>query len=291
MRIIKFLTAAIIITVYTSGYAGICVEIDTEKDQLLPVEKASAKIAVEQEFIAEHKTIGEPCEDTVKIYHLIFGDSVAIMLYGKDGSKKAVAPIKADMPAAYANLVKAYTGKTSVQAIEKDVFADLGGTFYAKVGLSLILGNNNLQPNPYIGFGYRYPFGALVLDASFLNTSINIRKMPVDDETRIGSNDCYFSVTRWLQASILYYTTHKSTNSFYTGGGASFESYNVSNGYYNKETIGAGANIIFGWEFFRQTRFRLFTQLEIDLPFVKASLNNTRKFYMPSANISCGGGF
>lgn len=171
-----------------------------------------------------------------------------------------------------------------------------GGIFFAKIGLSLIVPTSEAVPTPYFGFGYRYELGSIAFECSFLNTSIETKKAPETDSKYKNSTTYYYSMTRWLQLNVFYFVSSKSIHSFYLGGGASLESQQVKNGYDNSgEKIGAGGNIIFGYEFFRASRTRIFLQLEVNLPFFNTKLSfdeiPSKSFYIPGGSFVAGIGF
>ena len=297
--------AAFLTTWSVSGVAhaaAVCVELDTQRDNLAEDERAATRTLLVQTLEEKGQSVvAQRCQKTYRVYHIRLGSSVTVVL--SDGSVNRSLKVSKieDVPRAYSQLVESLlTGKplgveagtvdrsnvTSLQVAPNRVEADSLG--YLRLGYGGVAARG-LKTGPAFGFGYRYELDRIGIDASFFNFTLIKRASSYED--RSGT---------WIKLGALYYFDPFANSSLYAGGGVGFGAGNAWVDGTNYSNSGIDFGLSAGFELLRASTIRIFFQFDADLPsysldgnIYDASALSSRKdsFYAPSFSLSVGLGF
>jgi hypothetical protein len=278
--------------------AQTCVTIDEPHDMLGPADRTAAVLLVEKQFeLAGHRPGSSACAATYTLSHIRLGTTIVVTMTGPGGSREGTALGLDDLPAVYSQLVRSLTtgqpmgslavlDRGNVSAVQdlpaRRVQPD--GYWHARVGYGGIFGPST-QPAASFGFGYRAEFDRLGVDLSFLNMQRN------DAGSYYGRTSSTMSLVK-LEG--LYFTHPEGNRSAYFGGGLSYgrtevqitDASDLATGGFPVSGRGAGlqGELTAGYEIARVTAVRLFTQVDVTLPFYDVTFEHFTYPQAPPAN-------
>ncbi len=170
---------------------------------------------------------------------------------------------------------------------------DLNGSrVYLKIGGALLFDDRRVVPEPAFGLGYRYEEGMLMVDLSFFNETIGptLDWRDYNEEIPYERNKLHITVTRWANLSFCWIAEPASWQSFYGGGGLAVETLDLELGDDISSESGLAATVMIGWEFLRDRKVAILTQLEAIFPLYAGSFGGDT-FWVPSLTLTVGAGF
>jgi hypothetical protein len=187
--------------------AQVCLELDTQRDNLAQDERAATRTLLVQTLEDKGQSVvTQGCQRTYRVYHIRLGSSVTVVLSDGSTSRSLKVGKIEDVPRAYSQLVESLlTGKplgieagtadrnnvTSAQVAPNRVEADSLG--YLRLGYGGVAARG-LKMGPAFGFGYRYELDRIGIDASFFNFTLIKTASSYDD--RSGT---------WVRLGAVYY--------------------------------------------------------------------------------------
>jgi len=103
----------------SSLFAGVCIEINTSKDQLDDRDRKSAKIIIEGALQEEgRKVVQGDCSNKYSIYHLKLGETVTVIIDGPTGTKKNSVKSLNELPKIYSQMIRSLISKTNVNSTQ-----------------------------------------------------------------------------------------------------------------------------------------------------------------------------
>jgi len=313
-RVSSFLVAGACLlgsfSVAKAASADVCVEVDTQRDNLPESDRSATRTMLEQSLINNGQKVipsGAGCSAVWKTYSLKLGQSVTVTVTSPNDSRTMKVRSVEDVPDAYSQIVKSLlsgkpisaendtidrTNVTATQSSNNRVAAD--SLFYMRLGYGGVVGSG-FTAGPAFGLGWRKELDRIAIDLSTLNFVLT-RK-----------DDAYKDVSGSLiKLGVLYYFDPFANNSFYAGGGlgygvsaitktdsTSFRSYTGS---------GMHGELTAGYEMLRASNIRLLIQLDASLPFYSTTstfgvstatgfVEDKDSLYTPSFSLSLGLGF
>lgn len=292
--------------------APVCVAIDETRDTLSPQDRRAAVILVARQFeLAGRQVASGDCDDRYALSHVRLGNTITVLLAGRDGQREGRASGMDDLPGLYSQMVRAILNGTSVgamsvvdrtnvtspQAEPKRVHVDSFG--YARLGYGSVLGKGGTG-GPAMGFGYRAELDSFGLDVSFLN-----QQLPSSNGAYASSGAMGGSL---LKLEMLHFMNPRANASAYFGGGVSWGVTSTSSsssptGYSSWSGSGLQGELTAGYELPRASDLRVFVQADAGLPFyrttgrtvtysqTRSSTVTTGQRYNPSLTLSVGLGW
>jgi hypothetical protein len=96
------------------AYAGDCVEIDSDRDNLTADQQRSAQLLFSNSLESEGVTVGEPCDNVWKLSHVRMGDSVTVRAEGPERIETMTTSVIEDLPRIYSQLASAMVNGTEL---------------------------------------------------------------------------------------------------------------------------------------------------------------------------------
>lgn len=295
----------------TAAAADVCVEVDTQRDNLSEADRNATRTMLEQTLINNGERVvasGPGCSATWKVYHVKLGSSVNINMNNPTDSRTMSVRAIEDIPGAYGQMVRSLlsgkrmsaendtvdrTNVTATQTSNNRVAAD--SLFYLRLGYGGVA-SSELTAGPAFGLGWRKELDRIAIDLSALNFVLTKK------------DDSYKDVSGSLvKLAVLYYFDPLANNSFYAGGGLGYGLSSITNAD-RRSYSGSGiqGELTAGYEMFRATNIRLLIQLDASLPLYSTTSPETFVFnpttgmstpvakdsiYTPSFSLSLGLGF
>ncbi|MCG5054367.1 MAG: porin family protein [Myxococcales bacterium] len=250
--------------------ADVCVQIDASKDTLAEADRRGAELMLEQTFRNLGAPLGPNCTESYSVYHVGLGQSVNVFLQGPLGNRQGQASRLEELPAVYDQLVRSLTtgapvsplspavtrhNVTAAQVAPRRIEAD--SVWYARLGYGASLGTGSTS-GPAFGFGYRYELDQIAVDFSFLNFVLDQ-----------GNGDGDGGVSgSWIKLMGHYFLNPLANGSSYVGAGVGWGA-TVLVSDLGDDYTGSGlqGELTAGYEFLRASSIRMFTQLDVSLPF------------------------
>jgi hypothetical protein len=252
--------------------ADVCVEIDTQRDNLSESDRAAARTMLEQALEQQgQRVVPAPCQNAYYAYNVRLGSSVTAVVSGANASRSLRLRSVEDIPAAYTQIVESLlSGKpiapgnetidrnnvTDTQTSPNRVEAD--SLWYLRLGFGGVVGGG-LTTGPSFGFGWRHELDRLAIDASFLNFTL----------TQKDNSSQNFSGSL-LKLMGLYYFDPFANSSLYAGTGLSWGASSVVSDSREYDNSGLHGELSLGYEMLRASNIRIFAQLDASLPFYLA---------------------
>ena len=313
---VRGLIAAFLIVGFTSvrANADVCVTIDETHDLFSPQDRAAALLLLARQFeLAGERIVPAGCDVPYRVSHVQLGNMISITLSGPNGQRDALAVGAEDIPAVYSQLVRSLlsnrpmegrgvvdrTNVTVRQSERRRVYSD--SIAYARLGFGAIFGDRTYSGPSVAIFGYRKELDAFAIDVSFLNVLYKS-----SDRTYPYNTGGSSGITGdWLKLQVLHFVSPLSDRSFYTGGGFSWSTANISNSNTTWSGSGLAGVLTTGYEVGRASTLRMFMQIDAGLPFYKlrsetyaysnsppyVSYLTTGHRYAPSLGVSIGLGW
>ncbi len=294
---INLTIAAVVLLASSSAWAGVCVQVDQERDNLPASDRAAVKTMVEDSLRRAGQDVTEDsCTTTYTIYSLRLGNSVVANIRGPQGTKTQKAHNIEELSETYDQLVKGLLNGdkgqmagvdrhnvTKKQAAPRRVHAD--SIYYLRLGYGTVLGGD-FASGPAFGFGWRYELDRMGIDISGLNFVYN-------DTADTGAGATF----TLLRLGGVYFFNPDANSSAYADAALSWGFSGVSKKI-NGDTIGyedsgLQGEIGAGYEFLRASTIRMFVEANAVLPFYTADpiSANASSVYTPSFTISLGLGY
>lgn len=256
-----------------------CVSVDTSRDTLPEGERKAALVLLTQNLQQNHvQVVQSGCQGTFTVAHVKFGNSITVFLSGPPGERQATASRMEDVPGLYSQLVRSLvTGKpmtttgdnidrtnvTSAQAAP--MRADADSLWYVRLGYGTVLGGS-YAGGPSFGFGYRYELDNIGIDVSFLNLTVADKGKDANGESKGAAVN-----GSWARLMGLYFFDPLANRSAYVGAGLSWGGTALSKDNVFYSGSGLQGELSLGYELLRASTIRIFTQLDAQLPFYKAT--------------------
>lgn len=300
-HVISMATIALTVALASSAWAAVCVEVDEERDNLQPAERAAVRTMVEDALRAQKLDVSRTnCATTYTIYSLRLGNSVTAHISGPEGSKSQKAQNIEELPETYGQLARALVGaedgqmagvdRTNVtrkQAAPRRVSAD--SLWFLRLGYGAIVGGN-FASGPAFGLGYRYELDQFGIEISGLNFLL----------ATDGADDLDAGLTgSWIRLGGIYFFDPVANHSPYANLGLSWGGTAVTADFNNTRYAYTGSGlqgeIGVGYEFLRASTIRLFIEANAVLPFYTATIasfdDKKDSIYTPSFTLSLGLGY
>jgi hypothetical protein len=293
----KYLTLSFLILFSFSVYAGVCFEVNSENDTLMPNEQNAAKYICEQEFIKEGAIVDGKCDVTYVITHLILGNSIVVIIEKGAEKHSIVIEKKEELAGAYNQLARAFLKGIPVDrkhTTTENVVGTQAKTsqkIKSELNFMILLGYG-FQPTKDIGvginwtLGLRYDMRFMFLDFEFASGLYNAHGPTYFEFNMVGFKGAY-------------YFSETSPTSFYAGAGirAGFYFLEINNSDYWGEDLefsGSGT-VSIGHEWLRNTSKRFMIQLDAKFPFHTMKIESDRydgykKLYFPTISFNFGVG-
>jgi len=277
-------------------HAGVCFEVNSENDTLMPNEQNAARYICEQEFVKEGAIVDGKCDVTYVITHLILGNSIVVIIERGNEKQSVVVTNKEELQSAYNQLARAFLKGISVDrknTTTENVISTQAKTsqkIKSELNFMIMLGYG-FQPTKEIGgginwtLGLRYDMRFMFLDFEFASGLYNAHGPTYFEFNMVGFKGGY-------------YFAETSPSSFYIGAGirAGFYFMEINNSEYHGEDIefsGSGT-ISIGHEWLRNTSKRFMVQLDGKFPFhtlkIEDRKGNDARFYFPTISFNIGVG-
>jgi len=281
-------------------HAGVCIQINSENDTLMPNEQNAAKFMAEKEFQNEGAVIDGTCTETYTLTHLLLGSSIIVVMEKGDKRHSVVVEGKDELAKAYNQLarffLKGITANYKNTTTENVVGtqAEVPTKISSELNFMMMLGYG-IQPTPDIGGGINWTLGL----------RYDIRYMFLDFEFASGLWDAHGP--EYLELNLVgfkgaYYFSEKDPASWYIGAGirAGFYFLDVDDSSDITEFSGSGI-ISIGHEWLRNTSKRLMIQFDAKFPFHTMKTESyeydgttrekeTKRYYFPTISINIGVG-
>jgi hypothetical protein len=272
-------------------HAGVCFEVNSENDTLMPNEQNAARYICEQEFVKEGAVVDGKCDETYVITHLILGNSIVVIIEKGAQKQSVVVADKEELTSAYNQLARAFLKGVPVgrrNTTTENVISTQANTsqkIKSELNFMIMLGYG-LQPTKDVGgginwtLGLRYDMRFMFLDFEFASGLYNAH----------GTKYFEFNLVGFKGA---YYFDETSPSSFYLGAGirAGFyflEKKNDDGWNEDLEFSGSGT-VSIGHEWLRNTSKRFMVQLDGKFPFHTMKIDDKR-YYFPTISINLGVG-
>lgn len=300
-HIISMAVIALSWTMATSAWAAVCVEVDEERDNLQPAERAAVRTMVEDALRAQKLDVSRTgCATTYTIYSLRLGNSVTAHISGPEGLKSQKAQNIEELPETYSQLARALVGgeegqmsgvdRTNVtrkQAAPRRVSAD--SVWFLRLGYGGIVGGN-FASGPAFGLGYRYELDQYGIEISGLNFLLATDGGDSSDAGLTGS---------WIRLGGVYFFDELANHSPYANLGLSWGGTAVTSDFngerYAYTGSGLQGEVGVGYEFLRASTIRLFIEANAVLPFYSTTITTfddvNDSIYTPSFTLSLGLGY
>jgi hypothetical protein len=227
--------------------------------------------------LAGERIVPAGCDIPYRVSHVQLGNMISITLVGPGGQRDALAVGFEDIPAVYSQMVRSLlsnrpmdargvvdrTNVTVTQSEGRRVHAD--SVAYARLGFGAIFGDRTYSGPSLAIFGYRKELDAFAIDVSFLNVLYK------SSDRTYGYNPSGSSgmTGDWLKLQVLHFISPLSDRTFYTGGGLSWSTANISNTNTTWSGSGLGGVLTTGYEVGRASTLRMFMQIDAGLPLYK----------------------
>lgn len=270
------------------AFAETCVAIDEERDTLSEEERQAARSLFEGALREAGEAVSRTrCTAHWSLYHVRLGQSVTAFATSPSGVRHRRVERIEDLPAAYSQLAKALrygfsddndsgamTRKnvTGPQVAPARVEAD--ALWYLKIGYAGGLAQE-LDTGPAFGFGRRWELDRFALDVSFLEFSA------IDSDNFMAE---------YVGISALHFLAPQANHSGYLGLGLGLGSQTFAQGSIEGNGFLHG-KVVAGYELFRASTLRLFTQVDVKLPFYAAGGETESDRYVPVFGLSLGAGW
>jgi hypothetical protein len=286
--------------------ADVCVEVDTQRDNLSPADRSAAQTMLAHAFEdAGQKVVASGCAATYRVYNVQLGASVTAVLSGPNGTRTMKVRAIEEIPDAYSQMVRSLlSGKplttdsdaltrnnvTTEQAVQTRAEADK--VWFIRLGYGATRGDDGLMGGPSFGFGLRYELDRIAVEPSFLN--FVILKTPNGDYDGFSAE--------YVRLRVLYFFDPLANSTLYLGagvawGGARVPVTNVpTTGYsssYGYSGSGLDLTAGFGYEMLRASTIRLFAEADATAPLYNLKLDGdtSHTLYAPSFALSLGIGW
>lgn len=276
--------------------AGVCVQINTENDTLMPNEQNAAKFMCEKEFQKEGAVVDGTCTETYTLTHLLLGSSIVVILEKPGSRESVVVEGKDELSKAYNQLVRFFVKGVSTSYKNTTTENVVGTQAEKPVKLSselnfIMMLGYGIQPTPDIGgglnwtLGLRYDIRWMFLDFEFASGLWNAH----------GPGYMEFNLVGFRGA---YYFKETSPGSLYIGAGMRAGFYILEDEDGDFKFSGSGTLSI-GYEWLRNTSKRFILQFDAKFPFhsMKAEYYNgnthdyeNKNYYFPTLSINVGVG-
>jgi hypothetical protein len=301
---LALLALTLFIAAPSASRAGVCVEIDPERDSLTDQERHGAVVLVTS--LLEQKGLPatpDACDATYRIYHLIFGQAVTVVLTGPNGSRQTSVDRFEDLPAAYSQLVNALIDdvplansnstvnrRNVTRSDDEPLRVDAEKVWFARLGGTGVAGAAVAHS---FGFGFRYELDTVGVEVSFAN----VARLTAD------GNDGG-SVAGVFKLLGQYYFDPISSSTGYLGAGCSWGSQHIVQNGDLYQGSGIQLEVVGGYEMLRASTIRLFVEAGATVPLYRAQTitydgyfgdsmpePNHDDFWAPSFTVSMGIGF
>lgn len=276
--------------------AGVCIQINTENDTLMPNEQSAAKFICEKEFQNEGAVIDGSCTETYILTHLLLGNSIVIVLEKGDHKESVVVKGKDELQSAYNQLARYYlkgasTGyKNTTTENVLSTQAEKPKRLSSELNFMIMLGYG-IQPVKDVGgglnwtLGLRYDMRFMFLDFEFASGLWNAHGTEYMELNAVGFRGAY-------------YFSEKNPGSFYIGAGmrAGFYFFDGAD-LFDSKFSGSGT-VSIGYEWLRNTSKRFMVQIDAKFPFHNHKLRDyigdgdyeTKTYYFPTISFNVGVG-
>jgi hypothetical protein len=282
--------------------AGVCIQINSENDTLMPNEQNAAKFIAEKEFQSEGAVIDGTCTETYTLTHLLLGSSIIVVMEKGGNRQSVVIEGKDELAKAYNQLARYFLKGISAN-YKNTTTENVIGTqaepprkIGSELNFIMMLGYG-IQPTPDIGGGINWTLGL----------RYDLRYMFLDFEFGCGLWDAHGP--DYLELNLVgfkgaYYFSEKDPASWYIGAGIRAGFYFLDNDDYDydEDTAFSGSGVIsIGHEWLRNSSKRFMVQFDAKFPFHSMKLENetynggqtireTKRFYFPTLSINLGVG-
>src|SRR4051812_30857988 len=158
------------LSVAKAASADVCVEVDTQRDNLSEADRSATRTMLEQALINNGQKVVTPgagCSATWRVYHVKLGNTVSITMNSPTDSRTMKVRQVEDIPDAHSQMVKSLlsgtplgvesgsvdrTNVTNTQTSNNRVAAD--SLFYLRLGYGGVVGSG-LTAGPAFGLGWR----------------------------------------------------------------------------------------------------------------------------------------
>lgn len=281
--------------------ADVCVEVDTQRDNLSASDRSAAHTMLAQalEDAGQH-VVASGCTATYRVYNVQLGASVTAVLTGPNGTRTMKVHKIEEIPEAYNQMVRSLlTGKpltndnegmTRTNVTDEQVVpnrAEADKVWFLRLGYGVGRGDGSLLGGPSFGFGLRYELDRLGIEPSFLN--FDIFKGPS------GNYDSY--AASYIRLRALYFFDPVANGTPYLAAGVAWgagkapENNGPSGSFYSGSGLELNAGL--GYELLRASTIRAFAELDATAPLYNLNLSGDKShtLYMPSFTLSVGIGW
>ena len=288
----------------SSANAKSCVAIDEARDNLTVEDRKAAQTLFE-EALRDNKLAlgGNDCTDRWTVYHIRLGSSLTVIVRSDAGERKEKVSGLSELGGIYSQMVRSIqmgiANTAEGSAVTRDNVAESQTTvnrlpadaiWYVRAGFGATSGGGG-HVGPAFGFGRRWELDHVAIDFSFLNTTLYQSESGISG---VGMT--------WGRIGGYYFLDANANSSAYFGGGLGLGTQSVPNGSGSvNHYSGTGLNIDLtaGYEFFRASTIRLFTEANVSLPTYQLSgydysptTGSTQShIYAPQATLSLGIGW
>ena len=300
------LLLAFLLTMFgLNAQAEICVQTNTNKDQLTDNERSAVEILLRNSFEKAGETVVDsPCEQTYTIVSIRLGRSITTTVSGPKGARSMkVAEIEelngavdqialslvsgselGDSAGASVTRENVTFDQTAPNRIEND------SVTYVNIGPGYITHGKFGQAPINLGGGYRYELDSFGLD--------------INGQLVLGSGSDSDASSLQFSVGGVHFVNAKANHSLYFGGGLGLSTTQINEGDRRFDGGGLHAKVSAGYEFFRASTIRLLVQFDVLLPVYALDEQDTLEdesssgvagandsIYAPVFGFSIGGGF
>jgi hypothetical protein len=285
MKLSRLLACIAALLISSPALAGICLEDDPERDNLLEQDRLGGLSLLASAIEERGVPVGESCDVTWKIVHVKLGRSVTVSATNGSQVYKMTAEVLEDLPRVYSQLAHGMvTGEPLNQAMDRsnvtraqaegrraksDYLATVmfGGTAYPPVGGIVA---------PTFSGGFRVELDRWAIDAN------GKMALPVGEAL---NGDYLVGIHGHLNA--IRFIDPLANDSWFYGGGLGYGAVGWEKGSDAGEGYGFEARGIAGYEMFRASTMRFFVQMDLIAPLYSIDAD----YWSPTIGLSIGLGY
>ncbi len=292
----RVVLAVLTILTLTPGavFANVCVALDEAQDTLAPEDRRAALLLLEHTLKKKRQTVvKEGCTGTYTVFHIKLGQTINVYISGPAGSREGRASKLDELPHVYDQMLTAIlSGKelatgtgttdrynaTNDQMVPRRVAAD--SVKYVRLGYGSVLGGDFIS-GPTFGMGWRYELDRVAVEVSgYLLVATD--QVAREDAGLTGS----------FMLGVLYFFAPTADMTLYAGGGIGYGVTGLTKDNREYADHGMQGQAIVGYEMFRSSTIRLFTQVDAALPiYMTGEIDGPDNLYTPSLSLSLGIGW
>lgn len=263
--------------------AGICLEADTERDNLAEADRQGGLTLLTGEIEDKGGQIGAPCDATWRVGHIKLGRSVTVTARKGDQVHKVTAEAMGDLPRVYSQLAHSMvTGESLSQATDRSnvtLAQAEGRRVKTEYMPTLMFGGTAYPPAgavvaPTFGGGFRVEQDTWAIDGSMRFVLLGIEpdgEVP-DENVAFGGH-----------LNVLRFVAPLASSTPFYGAGIGYGMMGNAEGD-SPVSSGFEARGFAGYEWGRNSSMRLFSQLDVTAPLYSTGY----EYWSPTIGLSIG---